>query len=55
VRLTRGATAADCDRVDLLRWTHTVNIDTGAMRRQLETLSSFGARRTNGIVSACSP
>jgi hypothetical protein len=52
--LTRGATTTDCDRVDFMRWTHTVNIATGSIRRQLETLSSFGTRRANGLVSACS-
>ncbi len=54
-RLTRGATAADCDRIDLLRWTHTLNIVTGALRRQLDTVGSFSARRANGVVQSCMP
>ena len=54
-RLTRGATANDCDRIDLLRWTHTLNTSTGALRRQLETLSSFTSRRANGVVASCTP
>jgi hypothetical protein len=54
-RLTRGATASDCDRIDLLRWTHTLNTSTGALRRQLDTVSTFSARRANGVVSSCPP
>lgn len=54
-RLTRGATASDCDRIDLLRWTHTLNTTTGALRRQLDTVSTFNARRANGVVGSCPP
>ncbi len=54
-RLIRGSTSDDCDRIELLRWTHTLNTASGALRRQLETLSSFGAHRTNGVVASCTP
>ena len=54
-RLVHGATAADCDHIDLLRWTHTLNTATGALQRRLDTLSSYGVRMTNGSVQACSP
>lgn len=54
-RLVRGATTADCDRIELLRWTHMLNTGSGALRRQLDTLSSFSVRRSNGVVSSCTP
>lgn len=52
-RLSRGATVTDCDRIDLLRWTHTLNITSGALQRRLDTLSSFGTRRSNGNITGC--
>ena len=53
VQLTRAATSADCDRLDVLRWTHTAATDTGALQRRLETAATFRARRDNGVVQLC--
>jgi hypothetical protein len=52
-RLTRGATAADCDRIDRLAWTHVADLASGALTRRLETLETFRARRENGVVQVC--
>ncbi len=52
-RLTRAAVSGDCDRVDVLRWTHSANTSTGALSRQLETLQTLRARRVNGLVELC--
>ena len=52
-RLTRGATAADCDRVDRLAWTHVADVADGVLTRRLETLETFRARRENGVVQLC--
>ncbi len=54
-RLTRAGSTGGCDRIDLLRWTHTLDNASGALTRRLETLQSFGARRSGGAVLACSP
>ncbi len=53
VQLSRAATSGECDRLDIRRWTHTVNTDTGALSRNLETTQTFRARRENGSVSLC--
>jgi hypothetical protein len=52
-RLARGATAADCDRIDRLAWVHVANTSSGALTRRLETLETFRARRENGVVQLC--
>jgi hypothetical protein len=52
-RLTRGATAADCDRIDRLAWTHVADVAGGVLTRRLETLETFRARRDNGVVQLC--
>jgi hypothetical protein len=53
-RLTRGATAADCDRIDRLAWTHVADVAAGTLTRRLETLETFRTRRENGVAQACS-
>ena len=53
VRLTRDASAADCDRIDRLAWVHVAEIASGALTRRLETLETFRARRENGVVQLC--
>jgi hypothetical protein len=53
-RLTRGTLAGECDRIDVLRWTHTATVATGALARRLETTQTFRAKRENGIVQICS-
>jgi hypothetical protein len=52
-QLTRAANAAGCDRITLLRWTHTVEVETGMMARSLASLRSFGTRREAGQVTGC--
>jgi len=52
-RLTRGANAADCDRIDRLAWTHVADPASGVLMRRLETLETFRARRENGVVQVC--
>jgi hypothetical protein len=52
-RLTRGALAGECDRIDVLRWTHSAEAATGALLRRLDTAQSFRARRDNGVVQLC--
>lgn len=54
-RLTRAPNAGECDRIDVLRWTHSVNTTTGAVARQLQTLQTIRARRANGAVELCPP
>lgn len=54
-RLTRAANSSECDRIDVLRWTHTLDATTGSLRRDLETVRSLRARRDGlGEVSICS-
>lgn len=53
-RLTRAATSSECDRIDVLRWTHSVDTGSGAVQRELATTSSFRARRDGlGDVTIC--
>ena len=52
-RLTRAAVIGDCDRIDVLRWTHSANTSTGSLSRQLDTLQTIRARRSNGLVELC--
>ncbi len=52
-RLTRGATSADCDRIDRLAWTHVADVAGGALTRRLEMLETYRASRENGVVQLC--
>lgn len=52
-RLVRAGNAADCDRIERLQWTHTANVASGALTRQLEVVESFRARREAGAVQIC--
>lgn len=53
-RLTRATTSSECDRIDVLRWTHSLDTTTGAMQRDLQTTRSFRARRDGlGEVTIC--
>ena len=52
-RLARAAVSGDCDRIDVLRWTHSANTLTGSLSRQLDTLQTIRARRSNGLVELC--
>ncbi len=52
-KITRSTVPGECDRIDVLRWTHTANTASGAISRQLETLQTLRARRNNGVVELC--
>lgn len=53
-RLTRAATSSECDRIDVLRWTHSMDTTTGAIQRDLQMTRSFRARRdVLGEVTIC--
>ena len=45
----------DCDRIDVIGWTHSVDTQTGELSRSIDSLWDFGARRNNGIVELCTP
>jgi hypothetical protein len=53
--LTPAATSGGCDRINVLGWSHTVDTQTGMLRRDLQPLWEFGARRNAGIVEICNP
>ena len=52
-RLTRATVAGDCDRIEVLRWTHTLDVATGAMQRRLDVTQTIRARLVNGSVQLC--
>ncbi|MFO1426241.1 MAG: hypothetical protein U1F11_04575 [Steroidobacteraceae bacterium] len=52
-RLVRAGVSGDCDRLEILRWTHAVDVASGALTRRLDALRAFRARRDNGVVSVC--
>ncbi len=53
-RLTRGSSSTECDTITLLRWTHTADVNSGALQRDLRETRSFRARRDNlGTVTLC--
>lgn len=51
--LERASSPATCDRIDVLRWTHTVDPATGAITRTLATLASLYARESDGLATLC--
>jgi hypothetical protein len=53
-RLSRASSSGDCDTITLLRWTHTADVNSGALQRELRETRSFRARRDNlGTVTLC--
>jgi hypothetical protein len=53
-RLTRATSSGDCDTIRLLRWTHTADVNSGALQRDLRETRNFRARRDNlGTVTLC--
>jgi RES domain-containing protein len=54
-RLTRATLAGDCDRVDVLRWTHSAHTADGALSRQLDITQQIRARRVNSVAEICLP
>lgn len=51
--LTRNGLSASCDRVDVITWRHSVD-GNGQLQLDLQTLWSFGARESSGVVQLCS-
>jgi hypothetical protein len=47
--------AAGCDHIAVLGWTHSVDLQSGALNLDLQPLWDFGSRRANGIVELCNP
>lgn len=52
--LVRSGLSSACDRIDVSAWQHSVNASSGEMQLDLQTLWSFGARETGGVVELCS-
>ena len=53
--LQSSATPGGCDRFDVIAWRHVVDATTGALTRAVNTLWSFGARRSAGVTETCTP
>lgn len=53
LKLLRGASPVDCDRIERLAWTHVADIASGTMTRQLALLETFRAQRQGGSVQLC--
>lgn len=51
--LVRNGISAECDRIEVLAWRHTLDVATGALALDLDTELSFGAREKDGIVELC--
>lgn len=51
--LVRNGISAECDRIDVLAWRHTLDVATGSLTLDLETEFSFGARDSVGTVELC--
>jgi hypothetical protein len=51
--LVRHGLSSSCDRIDIIAWRHSVDTSSGALTLDVETLFSFGARESNGLVELC--
>lgn len=51
--LTRASAQQNCDRIDVVRWTHTLEGATGAITRTLTALATLHAREGQGVVTLC--
>jgi hypothetical protein len=47
--------SVNCDQINVIGWTHTVDTQTGMLRLNIQSLWNFGARRAAGIVELCNP
>lgn len=52
-KLVRGGLSPTCERIDVIAWTHSVDMSTGALTLNVQLLWSFGARELNGAVELC--
>ncbi|HKE95018.1 MAG TPA: hypothetical protein VKB34_11970 [Povalibacter sp.] len=51
--LVRSGLSGTCDRIDVIAWHHSVDLGTGELALDIETLFSFGARESAGSTSLC--
>jgi hypothetical protein len=51
--LVRNGISADCDRIDVVSWTHTADPASGELQLQVRTLWSFGAKESAGVAEIC--
>jgi len=51
--LVRASTSEACDRIDIVRWIHSVDAVTGAITRRLEPVRSVYARESAGSSTLC--
>jgi hypothetical protein len=51
--LERAASAAECDRIRIVRWSHAVDTSTGDITRTLTNVAVLQARESNGSVTLC--
>jgi hypothetical protein len=51
--LVRNGISTSCDRVDVVSWTHTVDVASGDLQLQVRTLWSFGAKESAGLAQNC--
>lgn len=54
-RLVRAAVSGGCDSIDVIDWVHTLEAQTGAMHRALDTVRRFGARVNGSGAELCTP
>jgi hypothetical protein len=52
--LVRSATPGTCDRIELVRWIHSVDAGTGVITRHLEPVRHIYARESGGLATLCS-
>ena len=53
--LVRDAINAGCDRIDVVRWRHSLEPASGALARSLSTLWSFTAHQSGTVAITCPP
>ena len=54
-RLQRAAINGGCDRVEVLAWTHSLEVASGTLQLSQRVLWSFGARQTTSAIELCTP
>ncbi|MGH8186651.1 MAG: hypothetical protein ACREUC_08820 [Steroidobacteraceae bacterium] len=52
--LVRNAISPSCDRIDVLAWQHRLDMATGRLQLDVQTLWSFGARESGAVAALCS-
>jgi hypothetical protein len=52
--LVRASTPDACDRIDIFRWIHSVDVGTGTITRRVEPIREISARESGGFAMLCS-